>query len=350
MDTTTPVKHGGITQTCIAYLTAETESARFAAFSALVKYCKKAVGRLYPPSEYETDDAGQRTTDWIQEWVLDFLLPYRNATVEELTQEAEKETFRFIGQKCRLDLIDCIRKAQRKKGGVRVRRVLDNTIETDEGAAEPLANFIVRPDSIDPIVWIEAHKRALQEKGIYEVCCSLAAHHLERDRQGTAKLAELWGVSVRQAQNRRREVIRRIRGELRNDPLITRPCFVVSERLPLYILGFLEMFTMAITTLYECEQTRRLVISTYLKNSTPIGWAVRGNAGVLFNPAGSPNTLGVNPDIPNVLANIGGNSMLVRGISGLGITQNLTQSTFAGQDSDTYAASQWLDGVYFLTK
>jgi len=48
MSTTAPAQRG-ITQVCIAYLTAETESARFTTFRALIKYCKKAVGHLYPP-------------------------------------------------------------------------------------------------------------------------------------------------------------------------------------------------------------------------------------------------------------------------------------------------------------
>jgi hypothetical protein len=238
MGTTAPAQRG-ITQICIAYLTAETESARSTTFRALVKYCKKAVGYLYPPSEYGiiasiktdprlkdglpaffSDDASTRTTEFVQDWVLEFLLPYRNATLEELTQEAEKDTFRFIGRKCRLALIKRIRKVLPKKRGVRVSRMLENPIETDDGNAEPLINFVVRPEAIDPIIWIEDHKKALRAKGIYEVCGSLAARHLDRDRQATAKLAELWGVSLRQAQNRRRDVISRIRGELRDDPLI----------------------------------------------------------------------------------------------------------------------------------
>jgi hypothetical protein len=46
-----------------------------------------------------------RKIEFIQEWVLDFLFPYRNATPQELEQEAAKGTFRFIGRKCRLALI-----------------------------------------------------------------------------------------------------------------------------------------------------------------------------------------------------------------------------------------------------
>jgi hypothetical protein len=237
MGTTAPARKRGISQICIEYLTAETESVRSTAFQALVKYCEKAVGHLYFPSEYETvasiktdprvrdglptffaDDASTRTTEFIQDWLLEFLLPYRNATLKELSEEAD--TFRFIGRKCRLALIDRLRKVQTKKRGVRVSRVLENPIASDDGKAEPLINLIVRPDAIDPVMWIEDHKKALQEKGIYEVCGSLAAKYLDRDRQSTAKLAELWGVSVRQAQNRRRDVISRIRVELRNDPLV----------------------------------------------------------------------------------------------------------------------------------
>jgi hypothetical protein len=248
MGTTAPARQHGITQICIAYLTAEDESARFTSLSALVKYCKKAVGHLYPPSEYETiasiktdprlkdglpaffsDDASTRTTEFIQDWLLEFLLPYRNATPEELTQEAEKGTFRLIGRMCRFALVKRIRKALSKKRGVRVSRMLENPIETDDGNAEPLINFVARPDVIDPVIWIDNHKRALQDKGIYEVCGSLASRHLDRDRQATTKLAELWGVSLRQAQNRRRDAISRIRGELRSDPLIRELFEVLSD-------------------------------------------------------------------------------------------------------------------------
>jgi len=106
--------------------------------------------------------------------------------------------------------------------------MLENTVQTYDGKAEPLINFVVRPEAIDPVIWIEDHKRALQGKGIYEVCGSLARHHLDGDRQATAKLAELWGASLRQAQNRRRDVIGRIRGELRDDPLIRELFEVIS--------------------------------------------------------------------------------------------------------------------------
>jgi hypothetical protein len=239
MATTAPTRKRGISQICIEHLTAETESARSTTFRALVKYCKKAIGHLYPPSEHETiasiktdpklkdglpafftDDASTRTTEFVQDWLLEFLLPYRNATLEEVMQEAGRGTFGFIGRKCRLALVKRIRKVLPKKGGVRVSRMLENPIETDDGNAEALINFVVRPEAIDPIGWIEDHKKALQAKGIYEVCGSLAAQYLDRDRHSTANLAELWGVSLRQAQNRRRDVIARIRGELRSDPLI----------------------------------------------------------------------------------------------------------------------------------
>jgi hypothetical protein len=247
MGTTAPARRG-ISQICIEYLTAETESARSTAFHALVRYCRKAVGHLYPPSEYETvasiktdprvrdglptffaDDASTRTTEFIHEWLLEFLLPYCNATFQELTEEAERDTFRYIGRKCRLALIKRIQKAQRKHGKTRVRRLLDNTFETDDGAAEPLVNFVVRPDAIDPIVWIEENRKALQERGIYEVCCSMAAQYLDGDRVATEKLAQSWGVSVRQAQNRRREIIGRIRGELRCDPVVRELFTVISD-------------------------------------------------------------------------------------------------------------------------
>lgn len=89
------------------------------------------------------------------------------------------------------------------------------------------------------------------------------------------------------------------------------------------------------------------MISTYLSNTIAIGWAIRGNVGVLFNPANN-STLGLLADVPSTVEHIGGNSLLVRGVSGLAITQNLTQSTYAGQDSDSYAVSQLLDGVEFL--
>jgi hypothetical protein len=242
MGTTAPAKQRGVTQICIEYLTAENESARSATFSALVKYCTKAADHLYFPSEYETiasvktdpvlndglpdfftDNASTRTTEFVQDWLLEFLLPYHTATIEELSEEGKKDTFRFIGRKCRLALIKRIR----TKKGVRVSRMLENPVETD-GGGEPLIDFVVRPEAIDPVIWIEDHKKALEAKGIYEVCGSLAAQYLDRDGQSTAKLAELWGVSLRQAQNRRRDVITRIRGELRNDPLIRELFDVIS--------------------------------------------------------------------------------------------------------------------------
>jgi len=248
MGTTAPAKQRGITHICIEYLTAETESAQSTAFYALCKYCQKAVGHLYPPSEHETvasiktdpesndglpafftDDASTRKTEFVQDWLLEFLLPYRNATPEELTQEAAKGAFRFIGRKCRLALIKRIQKAQRKHGRTRVRRLLDSSVETGDGAAEPLLNFLVWFDAVNPSIWIEENRKALQERGIYEVCCSLAAQYLDGDRVATEKLAQTWGVSLRQAQNRRREVIERIRGELRYDPIVRELFTVISD-------------------------------------------------------------------------------------------------------------------------
>ena len=107
---------------------------------------------------------------------------------------------------------------------------------------------------------------------------------------------------------------------------------------------------MAITTLYSSEQTRRAVLKAYAAGSQPIGWILRGQtAGVLWNPAGSPNQLGVVPDVPTVLANIGGNSLQIMGSDGLAIVQGLTQSTYNGQLADDYAASQLIGDVKFST-
>ncbi|HKM86655.1 MAG TPA: hypothetical protein VJW96_10640 [Terriglobales bacterium] len=227
-----------ITQTCFAYLLTQDESAKYHTFCSLVAYCRRAIGHLYAPSEYETttsiktdpglkdglpgvfsDDAGTRTVEWVQMWVLQFLAPYFSATPGELEQEADKGTFRYFGRKCRLALINHIRKFQRKRGRAKVRRTLSNPATKDGAASDSFIDFVVRDDATDPIVWIRAHQPDLREIGVYDVCLSLFEQYLE-GTGATERLSELWGVSVRQAQNKRRQVIERIRTELRNDPLI----------------------------------------------------------------------------------------------------------------------------------
>jgi hypothetical protein len=107
---------------------------------------------------------------------------------------------------------------------------------------------------------------------------------------------------------------------------------------------------MAITILYSSEQTRRAVVKAYAAGSQPIGWILRGQtAGVLWNPAGSPNQLGVVPDVPTVLANIGGDCLQIMGADGLAVVQGLATSTYQGMNSDDYAASQLIGDVKFST-
>jgi hypothetical protein len=106
---------------------------------------------------------------------------------------------------------------------------------------------------------------------------------------------------------------------------------------------------MSITTLQNTAQAREAVIRAYQGNTTTIGWVLVGQtAGYIFNPSGSPNTSGLIQNVQNVLAAIGGSSLLVLGNAGIAITQGITQSTIKGQNSDDYAASQILDGATFV--
>jgi hypothetical protein len=108
---------------------------------------------------------------------------------------------------------------------------------------------------------------------------------------------------------------------------------------------------MSITTLYNTAQAREAVIRAFQGNTTPIGWILVGQtAGYVFNPSGSPNQYGLVPNVPSVLAAIGGNSLLVIGNAGIAITQAITQSTAFGQNSDDYAASQVLNGAKFIKR
>jgi|SRR5579862_5385205 len=104
-----------------------------------------------------------------------------------------------------------------------------------------------------------------------------------------------------------------------------------------------------ITVLHHSEQTRRAVIKAYQSGTQVIGWALRGNAGFVYNPNGSPNQTELVNDVQSTLEAIGGNTLLVRGNSGISATQGIFQSTTNGMESDDFVAGQLINDVTFTT-
>jgi hypothetical protein len=56
---------------------------------------------------------GSVTREWIQEWLLGFLAPYRDRPRDEQVAAADKNRFRYLGRLCRLRLLDAIRSQPR---------------------------------------------------------------------------------------------------------------------------------------------------------------------------------------------------------------------------------------------
>lgn len=103
-----------------------------------------------------------------------------------------------------------------------------------------------------------------------------------------------------------------------------------------------------IAELHHSEQTRRKVIAAYQGGTEAIGWVLRGKAGWIYNPNGSPkHQTALVTDVECTLAAIGGNTLLIRGNSGISITQGISISTTSGMESDDYVTGQIISGVSF---
>jgi hypothetical protein len=115
-------------RTAVEYLTTGSEDA----FDHLVHICLRAKKKLFivPLDQgnrmvwdektfakmkdsgqkiYHDDKRSQTTKEWVQEFVLKFLAPFRNATPEEVLEAAAQGKFRYMGRMCRLRMIDEVR-------------------------------------------------------------------------------------------------------------------------------------------------------------------------------------------------------------------------------------------------
>lgn len=101
------------------------------------------------PTGYMADEEGasyDTTRDWIQIWLLEFLAPYLDKSDEELVAAASKNEFRYLGRKCRLKLIDAVRKALAQKRERPPHVGFDSPLSEDGGT---LAGYVgtERPDA-----------------------------------------------------------------------------------------------------------------------------------------------------------------------------------------------------------
>lgn len=156
---TLPPKYDATTQAVLRYFEAQRRSdARdhADAFDHLVATCYRAVkpyflldrhGELSLEKTPQFDSiSGKRTwrtarkegsahdatRQWIQEWLLTILAPYRSYSEEELIAAADNDEFRYLGRLCRLSLLDTLRSRTAQKN----RRPKHVSLDTDNIDAE----------------------------------------------------------------------------------------------------------------------------------------------------------------------------------------------------------------------
>jgi hypothetical protein len=71
------------------------------------------------------------TRAWIQEWLLTFLAPYRSQSMEQLNAAADADKFRYLGNACKMRLLDAVRKDTAKKNQRPTHVSLDDPIAED---------------------------------------------------------------------------------------------------------------------------------------------------------------------------------------------------------------------------
>jgi hypothetical protein len=72
-----------------------------------------------------------QTREWIQEWLLAFLAPYRGQSPEQLNAAADADEFRYLGRLCRLRLIGELRAQTAAKNHYPPHVSLDSPIAED---------------------------------------------------------------------------------------------------------------------------------------------------------------------------------------------------------------------------
>lgn len=135
------------------------------AFDHLVAICWKAKKNLYIAGE--SGMLLEATQEWIQDFVLDFLAPYLNATPQAVRQAAEEGKFRYIGRRCYLKMIDEIRTRTAKKNQPPTIVSLDTPVVVDDAGGEhPLGDFLSIPSN-NPYGGPERPQCALGHRTVY---------------------------------------------------------------------------------------------------------------------------------------------------------------------------------------
>jgi hypothetical protein len=104
-------------------------------------------------------------------------------------------------------------------------------------------------------------------------------------------------------------------------------------------------------TLYPNDQTRNTVIKAYQDGTSVIGWILNGNgSGAVFNPSlPFDDQLALVVDVTNTLIAIAASStFLIKGNTGIAVTDGIYQSTHAGMLADDFVTSGLLQGVTFV--
>ena len=112
------------------------------AFDHLVAICFVAKGNLFLVNGIDT--SFWATRHWIEEFLLEFLRPYRSATLDELQQAAQNGAFRYVGRTCRLRMIDEIRKRMAQKRFIHPQALLQFPLADENGQEVRLAEIIAQ--------------------------------------------------------------------------------------------------------------------------------------------------------------------------------------------------------------
>lgn len=211
----------------------------------------------HPGRKFYVEDPGDLKEDFIQNFLLDYLEPYRHVTPAELLLLADLGDFKNIGRACRLALLNDLRNCplcgsrkirecvqcgrklshteqnakikscpdcgQELKGRgahlvcpygcdpVTVRNILAEDHSEDHDA-DLLQDFVVARKKKDLLRWLEYAQVELEEFGLYEGCHVFAIAFLEGKgkREITPTWSRLYSISYKVARSRRNKFLERI--------------------------------------------------------------------------------------------------------------------------------------------
>jgi hypothetical protein len=172
---------------------------------------------------YRENNKSSISREWIQAWLLEFLLPYRSATPRELEEHTNE--FRYIGRKCRFALLDELNSTKRTQNrGITIRVSGNQSCSKENPDGSELFDFLVREDgstSSRPVEqWVETNKEDLHALGLYYGAAAyVEAYKYGRKTDVSKLLAEHLRVSRRSGRSARDKFLANIQ-KLRHHKLV----------------------------------------------------------------------------------------------------------------------------------